>query len=100
MRQKITNKLHLAVEGADLTGATHLEVYVRQGLRTFFQYTPEVLSSAELLVTIPYEDAMRLMGSACQLQLAFTDANGNPQATEPKEVSVGVLLKEMGYDPT
>ena len=100
MQQRIKNKLHLTVEGADLTGATKLELYVKQGIRTFFQYEPEILSSAELLVTIPYEDAMRLMCSACQLQLAFTDANGNPQATEPKEVSVGVLLKEMGYDPT
>lgn len=99
MRQKIENNLHIDVEGADLTGVTKPEFYVKQGMRVFFQYVPEILSSTELLVTIPYEDAMRLTGTTCALQLAFTDADGNPRATEPAEVSVGVLLKEMGYDP-
>ena len=100
MQQRIENRLHLTVEGADLTGAKKPELYVKQGMRTFFQYEPEILSGSELLVTVPYEDAMQLSRTTCMLQLAFTDAEGNPVATEPEEVSVGALLKEMGYDPS
>lgn len=100
MRQKIENNLHIAVDGADLTGATKAELYLRQGTGKFFQYTPEILSENEILVTIPFEDAAQLSPTTAMLQLAWTDADGNPVSTEPCSVDVGVLLKEAGYDPS
>ena len=42
-------------------------------------------------------------GEACPaaaLQLAFTGADGVPDATDPVEIPVGTLLKEAGYDPS
>ena len=100
MRQKIENHLHITVEGADLTGATKAELYLRQGMGRFYQYTPEILSESEILVTIPFEDAAQLSPTTAMLQLAWVDADGNRIATDPEVVSVGVLLKEAGYDPS
>jgi hypothetical protein len=100
MRQKIKNTLHIDVEGADLTGATKPELYLRQGISGFFRsYTPEILSATEVLAEIPFDDAMQLRGGRVALQLAWTDANGNPMASDAAEVDVGILLKEAGYDP-
>lgn len=104
MRQKIENRLQLAVEGADLTGATNLQLYIRQGVDLFFQLTPEVVDVSEsdttLLVVVPFEIAKQLRRSGCLLQLAYTDADGNPLATDVARVEVEELLKEAGYDPS
>lgn len=97
MFQKIANALSVEVEGTDLTKASNLEFYVRQGC-TFFQYAPEVLDETHLLVRVPYADAMRLRPPKAKLQLALTDENGNRRATLITEVSVYYLLKEAGYD--
>ena len=97
MFQKIANALSVEVEGVDLTKASNLEFYVRQGC-TFFLYTPTVVDETHLLVKIPYEDAMRLRPPQAKLQLALTDEGGNRRATVITEVSVLYLLKEDGYD--
>ena len=98
MKNKIQNRLHILCESVDLTGISGIEFYLRQGT-LFKQYEPVVISESEMLVTIPHEDAMELTSSAVQLQFAFTDAEGNPRATEVERIPVGVLLKEAGYDP-
>lgn len=98
MRQRMENSLLIKVDGIDLTTASNIEFYIRQA-GSFFQYTPEVISPEEMLVAIPYEDAMKLTTGECRLQFALTDANGTPLATEVKTVSVGTLLKEAGYAP-
>lgn len=98
MRQRIENKVLLTCEDVDLTTLSNLEVYLKQSYR-FFQFTPEVLSAHEMLVTVPFEDAMNLSRGPVQLQFAFVDANGNPNASGVVEVSVEALLKEAGYDP-
>lgn len=96
MRQRMKNSLHISVKGVDLLTASKIEFYLRQG--SFFrQYTPSVISSEEMLVQIPFEDAMKLAGGECRVQFALTDGNGNPVATDPKTVPVDVLLKEAGY---
>lgn len=104
MRQKIENRLSLTVEGADLTGATALQLYVRQGVDLFFELVPEIVrvseSDTELLAVVPFEMAKQLRRSGCLLQLAWTDANGNPMATDAANVPVWELLKEAGYDPS
>lgn len=81
MFQKIANALSVEVEGTDLTKATKIEFYVRQGC-SFFQYEPTVVDETHLLVKIPYADAMRLQASTVRLQLALTDGDGNPMAAE------------------
>lgn len=97
MFQKITNALSVEVEGTDLTKATGLEFYVRQGC-TFFQYTPVVIDASNMLVQIPKDDAMRLRPGTLELQFAATDENGNPITVEPTEETVKKFLKEAGYD--
>ena len=68
MFQKIANALSVEVEGTDLTKATKIEFYVRQGC-SFFQYEPTVVDETHLLVKIPYADAMRLQASTVRLLL-------------------------------
>ena len=99
MRQKIENHLFIEVDGVDLNSCSGLEFYVKQD-HLFFQYIPEVKSASEMLVTVPYKDAIKLRRTPVQIQFAFTDANGNPDASEAVELPVEELLKEAGYDPS
>ena len=98
MRQKIQNRLRITVEGEAMTTVTDLEFYIRQG--TFFWEGPaEVEDDHTLIVTVPKETADRLVaGKWVQLQFAYTDAAGVPQASDVLKVPVGELLKESGYD--
>ena len=98
MRQRIENKVLLTCTDVDLNSLSNLEVYIRQG-HLFFQYVPAVQSSTEMIVTIPYDDAMKLKNDKVKIQFAFTDADGNHDASVIKEASVDALLKEGGYDP-
>ena len=99
MRRRIKNNLHITVGGVDLTKASNLEFYMRQG-QFFRQYIPIVLSENEILVTIPLKDATCLELTKVSLQLAFTDENGEPLATDPSIIPVDDFLKEAGYDPS
>lgn len=97
MRTKITNTLSIEVSGVELTQASKLEFYVRQDAR-FYQYTPTVIDDTHLTVQIPKEDAMRLLpNKPVRLQLALTDGDGNPIATDIVQMTVQELLKETGY---
>lgn len=96
MRQKIANTLLISVEGVDLTTLTKIEFYVRQ-LRTFFQYEPRVIDQATMVVEIPKEDADKLIRANVELQFAFTDSDGNDDASGVTTVTVDELLKGDGY---
>ena len=98
MFQKIKNTLHIPVEGAELTKATHLEFYLRQG-GLFFKYTPTVVNDGEIIVEIPKADADRLkFNEKVRCQLVFTDENGNDIPSDIVNVSVNELLNPEGYD--
>lgn len=96
MFQKIANALSVEVEGTDLTKATKLEFYVRQGC-SFFQYEPTVVDETHCTVLIPYEDAMKLRPGNVWLQMAFTDENGNKITVRKVQQEVDEFLKEAGY---
>lgn len=96
IRTRIKNTLRIPCEGVDLTTVSDIEFYIRQ-LGLFLQYTPVVVSANELLVEIPFEDAMRLRKGEVRLQFAFTDANGIPDASEIATDEAEELLKEAGY---
>lgn len=98
MKRRIKNYLHITCDDVDLTAISDIEFYIKQGT-LFLQYTPQVISSKEMLVAIPYEDAMKLTTGECRLQFAFTDPDGNPKASEITNGFVSELLKETGYDP-
>lgn len=97
MRRRIENIIRIEVEGATLKGATNLEFYIKQRQGAFFSYTPTVVDDTHFEVEIPFEDAMELKPSEAQVQLAFTNENGYPCATDVLTVFVGELLKEGGY---
>ena len=100
MRQKVKNTLHITVEGADLSGAIKPLLFLRQGFCGFYgEYEPAILSADEVMVVIPYEDAMQLRAGRVTVQMAWVDNAGEPVVSDPAEVEVGVLLKEAGYDP-
>lgn len=96
MRRNIENNLIIEVEGAALTGWSEPELYIRQGCR-FLQYTPSLVDDSHIAVTVPLGDARQLNSGPGQIQLAYTDANGVPQASEIEDIQVGELLKEAGY---
>lgn len=98
MRENIENLLKITCEDIDLTTLTNIEFYVKQ-TRFFGCYTPHVISPTEMTVKIPFNDSKKLVQGNVKLQFAFTDAEGNPRASEPVTKTVGELLKEMGYDP-
>ena len=98
VREKIKNLLKITCTDVDLTTLTNIEFYVKQA-RFFGCYAPIVISPTEMAVTIPFEDAQRLRKGKAELQFAFVDADGNPDASDVIEMDVGDLLKEVGYDP-
>ena len=98
IREKIQNQIKVTCEDVDLTKIADIEFYVKQ-LSFVGTYTPDVISEHEMVVTIPFEDAMRLMRGKAKLQFAFVDENGVPRASDPIEVDVTELLKGEGYDP-
>ena len=98
MRRNIQNGLHISVDGADMTKASQIEFYVRQG-QSLFTYLPQVIASGELYFEIPFEDAMQLESAPVRLQFAFVDEGGNPRASGIVELFVSDFLKEAGYDP-
>lgn len=98
IREKIRNHIKVTCEDVDLTKVTDIEFYVKQ-LSFVGTYTPEVISEHEMVVTIPFEDAMRLMQGTAKLQFAFVDENGVPRASDPVETKVEELLRGDGYDP-
>lgn len=99
MREKIKNTLKITCTDIDLTQISNIEFYVRQG--SFFGlYTPSVISQHEMVVIIPFEDAMRLRhNNDVKLQFAFTGADGTPDASDVVNKKVKDLLNEVGYAP-
>jgi hypothetical protein len=97
MREKIQNQIKITCEDIDLTELTNIEFYVRQ-FRFFGCYTPYVISATEMVVTIPFEDAKKLKQGKVELQFAFVDKNGVPNASDVVTETVAELLKESGYD--
>ena len=98
MREKIQNTLKIGCEDIDLTTLTNIEFYVSQSNFSGC-YIPTVLSPREMVVIIPFEDAMKLHEGRVELQFAFTDADGNPDASDVSCVTVERFLKEAGYGP-
>ena len=98
MHRNIKNQLCITVRNIDLTTVSNVEFYIAQG-EVFLEYTPEVIDAHTMLVTVPFADAMRLSTDAVYLQFALTDSNGNPRASNKKQIAVGDLLKKAGYDP-
>lgn len=98
IREKIQNQIKVTCEDVDFTKVTDIEFYVKQ-LSFVGTYTPEVISEHEMAVTIPFEDARRLMRGKAKLQFAFVDENGAPRASDTIEEDVAELLKGEGYDP-
>lgn len=97
MRRKIENKISVSVDGVDLTKLKHIEFYIRQ-CSTFFQYEPLVIDSSTMVITIPKNDADRLAMGYVELQFAFTDDEGNDDASDILSVNVKDLLKYGGYN--
>ena len=96
MRKSIQNNLSVTCDDIDFTAVTGIQFYVRQR-QTFFQYSPAVLSANEISVEIPEEDAVKFASEEVEMQFAFTDANGCPQASEIQRVRCDDFLKGAGY---
>jgi hypothetical protein len=98
MREKIENQLLITCEGMDLTTVSDIEFYVRQS-DFFASYGVNVLSPTEMLVVIPFKDAMKLATDKVELQFAFVDKNGVPRASNVVTKTIKEFLNEAGYDP-
>lgn len=98
MKQKIQNQLHISVsETCELTKATDIELYVRQDDKLWI-YNPIILSDSDMLVDIPYEDAMEFrLGYVAKIQLVFKDSSNVSHASEVLKTTIGELLNEEGY---
>lgn len=99
MRERIKNSIYVEVEGVDLTTISNVEFYVRQKPEFYEKYPVNIASASEMVVTIPFEDAMRLTTGPAQLQFAFVDERGTPRASDIVVEDVGRLLAKEGYNP-
>jgi len=106
MIQKIENVFSISVRErsptgqtspVDLTGATHILFAIKQRFGQYIELEAE-LQEDTLIAKLPYEKAMMLTNSPTEVQLMWTDTNGNKWATKAKPVPVDVLLREAGYD--
>ena len=98
MRKGIQNSLCITVDEVDFTQAKKIEVSLRQD-ELFFQYIPKVADETTLYVIVPKSDAVLLRHDQyAELQVALTDGDGNPLATDVASLSVGDFLKAGGYD--
>ena len=98
MRTKIENTLIINVCGIKLSETQKIEFYLKQG-DNFFQYTPQVINDKSMTVTIPFDDAKKLLPTVkAKLQFAFTDNDGNTGASDIVEMLVRDLLKTEGYE--
>ena len=98
MRRRIRNVIQIEIDGATLEGASDLELYVKQDHGVCRTYTPSISDATHIEVEIPFADAMQLQPTRAGIQLAYTNADGYPTATEVLTIPVGELLKEEGYD--
>lgn len=98
MRRRIRNVIQIEVEGASLENASNLEFYVKQEHGECKIYYPTVVDDSHIEVEIPLEDAMQLRLARTEIQLAYTNLNGYPVATEVTTVQVADLLKAEGYE--
>lgn len=106
MIQKIENIFSISVKErsptgqtspVNLTGATHILFAIKQRFGQYIELEAEFQGDT-LIAKLPYEKAMMLTNSPTEVQLMWTDANGNKWATKAKPVPVDVLLREAGYD--
>lgn len=66
--------------------------------RAYIWSSRGVWVNGQLLVQIPFEDAMKLAVTATKVQLFWTDENGQKHATAASAISVEELIREAGYD--
>lgn len=98
MREKIQNNLKITCRGADLTKISNVEFYVKQD-GFFGCYEPTIISTEQMVVTIPFQHAMQLKMGKVKMQFAFVDENGIPDHSNIVVRQVREFLKEAGYDP-
>lgn len=105
MRQKIENKQIINIPGVDMTAADNITVFLRQDAHEWTYTTGgngvNVVSATQITVTVPYETAMKLLATDCELQVCWTeDVDGTdvPRATDPLTVPVGELIAKDGYN--
>lgn len=106
MIQKIQNKLVLTVknrlptgklEEIDMTGATDIILSIKQKFGQYVELTADLVEG-KIMATLPYKEAMKLTPSPTEIQLMWTDKDGNPRATKAKPIPVDKLIREAGYD--
>lgn len=106
MIQKIENTFSISVKErsptgqtspVNLTGATHILFAIKQRFGQYIELEAEFQEDT-LIAKLPYEKAMTLTDSPTEVQLMWTDVNGNKCATKPKLITVDKLLREAGYD--
>lgn len=98
IREKMRNTIKVNCTGIDLTTCSNIEFYMRQA-RFYGCYTPVVLSPTEMVVDIPCADAEKLTCAPIEMQFAFVDANGIPDASDVVAEEVCRLIKDGVYDP-
>lgn len=97
LTQRIKNTFTINVEGANFTKAKDICIYIGQH-ELLLKYTAEVIDDNNILVTIPFGDAMKLKPHDVCIQLVFTDDNNNVNKAERQHVPVGAFLDKEGYN--
>lgn len=81
----------------NLRTATDILLCLRQKNTAYFEYNGTVIDAHTFSAVMPKEDAMKLKKGQIDMQVLFTDENGNPRHTAIRSVTVDEILREAGY---
>lgn len=101
MIQRMRNVVPIDVTDMSLAGVFNIEVYLEQkATQTELKFDGDqvrVIDDDTLAIEITKEQAMRFSTATVRGQVAFMDADGNPNATKVFYVPVGELIWREGY---
>lgn len=98
MKQKMRNTLCIYIYGIDLTKCSNIKFYMQQDSSEFPEYNGIAYSKNQLIVEIPYDDAMKLSCGTVEAQVCMQDEFGNSRATNVMTIPVEELIAKNGYN--
>ena len=96
MKQKMRNTLCIYIYGIDLTKCSNFEFCLEQD-NIQLNYDAVAHTSNQLVVEIPYDDAMKLEKGCARCQAYMQDEYGNSRATNVMTLQVEELIAKDGY---
>lgn len=98
MRQRIKNTVSIQLDGYSMDGCTNIKLLLKQDSNEFqFDCELDTVDKTIVHATIPKEEAMKFRAGWAKIQLALTKPDGDPWATDSRDIRIEDLLWRVGY---